>query len=139
SGTLRYLDSWSVEDPAIRQFVEASASLSFPRGVGLTGQAWESGQPLWTADLRSDPRAMSPALTAQSGIRGTFALPVTTEGKIMGVLNLYSREPREPDEGLLRAVHVIGSLIGQFVQRKQAEEVLRESEARFRSLTGLSS
>src|SRR5260370_42210026 len=36
-------------------------------------------------------------------------------------------------------MHVIGSQIGQFVQRKEAEEVLRESEERFRNLTALSS
>ena len=34
---------------------------------------------------------------------------------------------------------MIGAQIGQFVQRKQAEEVLRESEERFRNLTELSS
>jgi diguanylate cyclase (GGDEF)-like protein len=34
---------------------------------------------------------------------------------------------------------VIGSQVGQFLQRKQAEESLREGEARFRSLTQMSS
>ena len=46
---------------------------------------------------------------------------------------------REPDRRLLDTSRVIGSQIGQFLQRKDAEAALRESEARFRSLTQMSS
>jgi len=46
---------------------------------------------------------------------------------------------REPDARLLDASRVIGSQVGQFLQRKEAEESLRDSEARFRSLTQMSS
>src|SRR5207248_1206123 len=42
-------------------------------------------------------------------------------------------------EPLLQAIWVVGSLIGQFLKRAEAEEVLRGSEARFRHLTELSS
>ena len=52
--------------------------------------------------------------------------------KMIGMLLFNSSEVREPEERLLQAMRVIGSQIGQFVQRKQAEEVLRESEERFR-------
>src|SRR5258706_2985123 len=45
----------------------------------------------------------------------------------------------QPDQRLLETARALGSLFGQFVQRKQAEESLRDSEARFRSLTHLSS
>src|SRR5205807_9454176 len=41
-----------------------------------------------------------------------------------------SREVREPDPDLLRLMGTIGSQIGQFIQRKRAEDDLRESEAR---------
>jgi diguanylate cyclase (GGDEF)-like protein/PAS domain S-box-containing protein len=46
---------------------------------------------------------------------------------------------RKPDQRLLQSTKVIGSQIGQFLQRKRAEEALRESETRFRSLTQMSS
>jgi diguanylate cyclase (GGDEF)-like protein len=65
--------------------------------------------------------------------------PVMSDGKVIGVLMFVSREIREPDARLLSAVQVIGSQIGQFLRRKQAEVVVRESEERFRSLTELSS
>src|SRR5207237_517783 len=46
---------------------------------------------------------------------------------------------REPDQRLVQAARVIGSQIGQFLKRKQAEESQRESELRFRSLVQMSS
>ena len=55
------------------------------------------------------------------------------------MLNFSGLKAREPDQRLLAASRVIGSQIGQFLQRKQAEASLRESEARFRSLTQMSS
>jgi diguanylate cyclase (GGDEF)-like protein/PAS domain S-box-containing protein len=51
----------------------------------------------------------------------------------------HSREIRAPDERLLQAMGMIAAQIGQFVRRMQAESSLRESEARFRSLTEMSS
>jgi diguanylate cyclase (GGDEF)-like protein len=64
---------------------------------------------------------------------------VVAESRIIGVLNFARPAGLEPDQRLLQAARVIGSHIGQFLQRKQAEESLRESEARFRRLTEMSS
>ena len=61
------------------------------------------------------------------------------DGKVIGVFGFSSPAIREPDEPLLRTVRVIGEQVGQFMKRKHAEQVLRESEARFRALTDLSS
>jgi diguanylate cyclase (GGDEF)-like protein/PAS domain S-box-containing protein len=61
------------------------------------------------------------------------------EGETMGVLSFTNRSVREPDERLLAAARVIGSQVGQFMRRMKAEASLRQSEARFRSLTEMSS
>jgi diguanylate cyclase (GGDEF)-like protein/PAS domain S-box-containing protein len=143
AGMLRFADAWGVPDPAVERFISGSRGLVYLPGAGLSGQVWQSGQPLWSTDVGKDPRSSSgSSRTSPSheiGIHGTFVFPVVSEGKTIGVLNFASRKPREPEESLLQAIHVIGSQIGQFMQRKQAEEVRRESEERFRSLTGLSS
>src|SRR6266545_986148 len=139
AGVLRFAEAWSRPDPELEEFLSASRKATFAPGVGLAGTVWQTGQPLWVPDLNKDSRAFLVSSTVQTGIRGAFHFPAIAEGKTIGVMSFSSREVREPDERLLRAVRVIGSQIGQFVQRKQAEEVLRESEERFRSLTELSS
>src|SRR2546430_208425 len=138
AGVLRFADAWSVPDPAVERFIETSRELTSRPGVGLSGQVWQSGQPLWSTDISKDPRSSSASGASPSremGIHGTFVFPVVSDGKTIGVLSFAGRNAREPEERLLQAVHMIGSEIGQFVQRKQAEEVVRESEERFRSLT----
>ena len=74
-----------------------------------------------------------------TGLRGGFAFPVLAQGRIIGVLNFSRKTAREPDRRLLAASRVVGSQIGQFLQPTQAEASLRESEARFRALTQMSS
>jgi diguanylate cyclase (GGDEF)-like protein/PAS domain S-box-containing protein len=139
AGVLRFVEAWSRPDPALQEFLSTSRNATFALGVGLVGTVWQTGQPLWVPDLNKDSRSFLVSSTIRTGIRGAFLFPASAEGKTIGVLSFSSREVREPDERLLQAVRVIGSQIGQFVRRKQAEDVLRESEERFRSLTMLSS
>ena len=136
AGVLRFADAWGVPGDAIERYIAASREVTYASGNGLAGRAWQSGQPQWVADLGKHARL---ALATRASVRGAFIFPVISEGKTMGVFSFTSDEVREPDARLLQAIRVIGSQIGQFLKREQAEQVLRESEGRFRSLTGLSS
>jgi diguanylate cyclase (GGDEF)-like protein/PAS domain S-box-containing protein len=139
AGVMRFGVAWGVPHEAIQRYIAGSRDITYAPGVGLMGRVWQSREPLWVSDLYKDARVSQPTLARESGIHGAFVFPVISEGKTIGVLAFNSREAREPEKRLLQAISVIGSQIGQFVQRKQAEEVLRESEERFRSLTELSS
>jgi diguanylate cyclase (GGDEF)-like protein/PAS domain S-box-containing protein len=139
SGLLRFQDGWAVPDPAIETFLQKSRDVTFQPGQSLAGRVLQSGDPVWTTDVANDPRIEVKQLLAAAGIQGAFALPVVSEGTRIGVLSFSSRSLREPDERLLEAARAIGSQVGQFLQRKRAEDALRDSEARFRSLTQMSS
>jgi diguanylate cyclase (GGDEF)-like protein/PAS domain S-box-containing protein len=138
-GLLRFQDAWSLPEPGFREFIERSRGLSFAAGEGLVGKVLATGEPLWTADGQVDARVRERSLAEGTGIRGAFCFPAVSEGRTIGVLSFASPKLREPDQRLLEASRVIGSQIGQFLQRKRTEESLRESEGRFRALTQLSS
>lgn len=121
---LVYRHGWSVEDAGLVKLLERSQGLRFKRGEGLAGLAWQTGEPTWSADASQDC---------------AFVFGVMVEGKTLGVLSFTSQAVRKPDERLLQATRIIGGQVGQFLRRMQAEESLRESEARFRSLTQMSS
>ena len=127
----RFSEAWHVPSAALERFIEYSRTRSFPRGKGIVGLAG-AGEVMWVADVATDARMVSPAMANEHGMRGAFMFPVLSEGEILGVLSFTSREIRKPDDRLLRTTSVLGSLVGQFLRRKQGEEVLRESEARFR-------
>jgi len=139
AGAMHFAESWSKPGPQFDLYIERSRKVVYTPGVGLAGRVWQSGEPMWVADVTRDARVSQQAIAVEAGMHGAFVFPVNSEGKVIGVLAFNSREIREPDEHLMQAIHVIGAQIGQFVQRKQAEEVLRESEERFRDLTELSS
>jgi len=142
AGLLRFADAWGVPDAAVGRFIETSREITYRPGIGLSGRVWQSGKPLWSTDISKDSRSSSASGVSASremGTHGAFVFPIVSDGKTIGVLSFAHRKAREPEERLLQAVHMIGSHIGQFVHRKQAEEVMRESEERFRGLTVLSS
>jgi diguanylate cyclase (GGDEF)-like protein/PAS domain S-box-containing protein len=97
----------------------------------------------------SDARAMARARGAAPGQVVQFhdgdddgapgyVVPVRADGKTFGALVLQGHAL--PGLQQLEPVLVaIGDQLGQFIRRKQAEQVLARSEARFRSLTELSS
>ncbi len=139
SAVMRFAAAWGVNDAAIVLFIERSRDLVFTRGNGVAGLAWATGAPAASRDIVEDERAVRRDSALAAGVRGTFAFPVVSAGQCIGVITLSSRAHREADEMVLRAASSIGSQLGQFVHRARAEEALRQSEERFRSLTELSS
>jgi diguanylate cyclase (GGDEF)-like protein/PAS domain S-box-containing protein len=127
SGALRFEDAWFARAPAVEQLLEK------------TRMVWQSGKAVWSTDLPQVPGAPRRPPAGASAAFATFAFAAVADGRTVGMLAFSGHCAREPDQRLLETARAIGSLFGQFLQRKEAEESLRESEARFRSLTHLSS
>jgi len=136
---LRFQTAWVTPDSGFEDFVLQSATMAYRSGQGIAGRAWANGEPVWAQDVQDDDRTLTKMASHDISLGGVFAFPVLSEGRTIGVLSFSSPQVRQPDKRLLLAVRVIGSQVGQFMQRKQAEESLRESEERFRGLTQMSS
>src|SRR5262245_54920579 len=130
---LTFLESWSQPSRELAEFASASRQFTFLPGDGLPGRVWKSRQPVWITDVAggSFPRA---SLARRAGLHNGVGFPALLGDETLGVMVFFSRDVREPDEGLLQMMASIGSQIGQFAERKQAEDALRESEARFRNM-----
>jgi diguanylate cyclase (GGDEF)-like protein/PAS domain S-box-containing protein len=138
-GGLHAFAHWSTDDRAVLQYIERVRTIVFKPGQGLVGLAWQSREPLWVSDIRDGPSAGHPGLALSMGARSALVVPVLLLDTVIGVFIFHSRQVRERDERLLQAMQLIGSQIGQLLRRARAEDAVRESEARFRSLCALSS
>ncbi|HKP47654.1 MAG TPA: PAS domain S-box protein, partial [Pyrinomonadaceae bacterium] len=112
-----------LETPQFDQFCEEN---TFAKGVGLPGRIWASGQPAWVDNVVPDANFPRAPLAAAEGLRGAFGFPIKTGDEVLGVFEFFSAEIRPPDDELLQLVAGIGGQIGQFTERKRAEERLAE-------------
>ena len=124
SGEIALLEGWYAREQAIEQLLRGTRVL------------WQAGKPVWSTDL---PRRPGAAPRPERGRFATLAFPVMSQGRALAMLSFSGQRVGEPDQASLDALPAIGSLFGQFLQRQQAEASLRDSEARFRGLTQLSS
>ncbi len=106
-------------------FEQVTREMILPRGSGLPGRVWLEGKPLWAANLGADSDVSPMRLRALGDLRCLLAFPVRSNRRVTGVLEFFTRECRQPDEDLLRAVSTLGNQIGEFIERAQAEEELR--------------
>jgi PAS domain S-box-containing protein len=93
--------------------------LRLPRGVGLAGQVWQSGEPRNVLSLQDDPRFPAEAV---AGLRGAMALPAIHAGEVLAVLE-FCCEPVSVDvtDPLLRSLTGIGYELGEFLAHRRGE------------------
>ncbi len=125
---LRLAESWGVADASIQNFLQSAKHIDQLPRVGLIGEVWKSGRALWAAEVAKEARALRTAYPKELLAGGAFVFPVMSQGEVIGVLAFNSRERRATDERLLQVIVDIGGQIGQFLQRKHAEEQLRASQ-----------
>jgi PAS domain S-box-containing protein len=114
---LRCLHVWHPADVTLGAFETFSQQHDFRRGIGLPGRVWESGEPLWVTDVQYDPNFPRAPFAAQLGLHGALAFPLKLHGHVVGVLECFSHQRRQPDEDLLQMLGAVGSQIGQFTER----------------------
>ncbi len=135
SKVLRRSKSWRVPSQAFPQFEAVSERTAFVLGIGLPGRVWASGLPAWIPDVGQDTNFPRAPFASAEGLHGAFGFPIRIDDKVIGVMEFFSREIRQPDHDLLQMLNATGSQFGQFIQRKRMEEALRVSESRFSRLS----
>jgi diguanylate cyclase (GGDEF)-like protein/PAS domain S-box-containing protein len=139
AGVLKRRESWSIDTPAIRQFDMAHSGHTLkpdPTGLGLMRRAFATAKPVWISDLSVDLTFRRHDLASKAGFHAAFALPLVRRGEVLGVLEFFHCDVREPDEVLVKIAESIGSEIAQYIVRTQAEEAVKFM-AMHDALTGL--
>ena len=120
--------TWHQDRPGLADFAAATKATLLTSGHGLPGRVMMSQKPAWIRDVTHDDNFPRAAAAAAANLKGAFAFPLCAEGRVNGVLELFSPETVAPDDDLLSLVEALGSQIGLFIHRRQIEKELNRQK-----------
>jgi len=129
SGTLVPTGLWHCDAPErFARFRAATAGTPLGAGVGPAGRALLSGAPEWILGDRAAPDDPRTAAAAADGIRAGFGFPVTVGREVVAALEFFACDATPPDPALLKVMTNIGAQLGRVIERRRAEETLRQAK-----------
>ncbi len=134
---LRCVEAWHMPSIQVPEFAADTKKRRFTPGTGLPGRVWSAGKPAWIPDVTTDSNFPRAPAAIKDGLHGAFGFPIKLGDETLGVIECISCEVREPDDYFLQMVGDIGGQIGQFMERKRAEDDLRAQRSQLRAVTDI--
>jgi formate hydrogenlyase transcriptional activator len=105
--------------------------------VGSCGAAAYLRQPVFISDMLSHPNWEGfRHVVLQSGLRAAWSTPILShDGKVLGTFCMYYREVRQPVTDEIQLIDYASRIAAIAIERKRAEEKLREDERELRRIT----
>ncbi|BCJ47521.1 hypothetical protein Aiant_81780 [Actinoplanes ianthinogenes] len=137
SGTLKIAVQHGFEAPFLEFFAEVKANDS-----AVCGQAFATRGRVVVEDVQqSDLFAGQPSLDVllAAGVRAVQSAPlVSPDGRVFGMISTHFGAPHKPAERGLRMMDLVVRQAADYLERREAEAALRESEERQAFLLKLS-
>ncbi len=131
NGTLHCEEAWGVDSPAVQEFVAATRGMvnsqlmvQAGKPAGVVRRVWDIAAPVWVADVLEDPGFRRIDVARAAGLRTALGFPVMIGEEFYGVMEFFAPAVWPPDQELMQFAGQIGSQVGQFLARKQAEDNL---------------
>ncbi|MBI3890163.1 MAG: GAF domain-containing protein [Candidatus Wallbacteria bacterium] len=132
---LRCVEVRAGDGASATDFETASRSMTFARGVDLPGRVWSSAEVIGLDDISGEenfPRAKAAAAT---GLVSGIGFPIRSGGEVTGVLEVFGRSADPPDAASLTQLQALAVQFGQFLQGREAEDLLRAKTEVLQTLT----
>jgi signal transduction histidine kinase len=120
--------TWHGEQAELEVFADATRTTKLRFARGLPGRVAASAQARWVTDVLQDQEFIRLPAAQAAQLRGAFAFPLSVDGTVLGVLELFSASTVQPDDDLLQLVEALGTQIGLFIHRRQIEKELQRQK-----------
>jgi len=135
AGVLRCVRIWHKESLEVPEFEAANRETTFVPGIGLPGRVWFGREPVYIPDVARDSNFPRAPISARELLHAAFGFPILLGGEVLAVMEFFSHEIRQPDQELLNMMATLGSQIGQFIERKRAEDALHRVQMELAHVT----
>ena len=126
--------AWYGIGESVERFRKMTTASRPRSGAGLIVRAWQSKHPEWIPDVSVTPLFNRAEAARQAGLKAGMAVPTIADEQVQAVLVFFMYVAREEDSRLVEIVSAVAAQLGSLIQRKGAEQALRESERRFQAI-----
>jgi PAS domain S-box-containing protein len=95
-------------------------------GRGVSGVAWETGQPTWIPDISATGSRLNLPELARHGLRVGLAVPIRDGIGVTGTLSFFGDAAEELEQSLIALLSGIAAHVGQFLERRRAEDLAQQ-------------
>ena len=127
---LRFVTGWSAEGVDAEPLWRSSRELTFGRGSGLPGIAWERGEIHVSPDVASDPVFRRQEAAAEVGVTSALAIPVPLGApqNVLAVAEFHTHSFESLPGDLEDLLAGFGDQLAMFINRQRADATIRASE-----------
>jgi len=119
---------WGEDDNEIKIFSELENPYkSFNIGSGFPGIVLQDGKSKWSGDICNDKVFLRKEAALKMGWKSAINIPVSNGFNVIAVLECFSKKNIIENSELTAVLESAGRQIGNFIERKKAEEKLRIS------------
>lgn len=139
---LQHSPAWYGKQYNVESFRNSSKKFKFAPGIGLIGHVWLSQQPHWIPSLTDETEIaiVRNHLAQAAGLKASLAIPIVVDRAadkqpaVLAVIAFFMSESCAEDKHQVEIVLTVAQQLGALMQRKRAQEGLKQSEARYRAV-----
>jgi two-component system, OmpR family, phosphate regulon sensor histidine kinase PhoR len=95
-------------------------------GTALAGRICANGTAHWIRGLGADTGSLRSRAAARIGLHVAVGVPLCIRGHVLGALCVYGEHVEDPEDTLIALLNGLAAQIGQYVERRRAEELALE-------------
>ncbi|HEX4241955.1 MAG TPA: EAL domain-containing protein [Steroidobacteraceae bacterium] len=128
--------TYGVAPHAPRELAAAMDGTPVTAGFGSCAGAVSLGRPVAVADIETDAHWEHRRAAARlAGVRACWSTPImASDGEVVGTLAVYLHRPGSPAARDEELISKMAPIAGIAIERRAAEDALRDSERKFRGL-----
>ena len=129
-----------IRDSHLISFYESEKTLNFTPNLGLAGLIWRTQKPQWIDDLSKvveENKFIGIEKALAVGLYGVLGVPVICQENPKAIMLFFCKEPLNIKEDILHLMMAVADQLGSLIQRRQAEDQLRQLNLELKKLANL--
>jgi PAS domain S-box-containing protein len=136
-GSLRYSTSWYISKLKNSTFIDLTKNTVYQPGKDLPGKVLKNKKPQFFSIHSKKITSERYKAAVSLGIRQIYSLPIVTDKRSVGLIEIFCNENRKPDAEQRKLLKRLLPMIGIYILRKQEQAKINLSEEKSEILSQL--